>query len=122
MRPIRLELEGFGTFRERTVVELGDLDLVAVVGPTGSGKSTLIDAATFALYGSVARYDNTALVAPAIHQLATEARVRFDFELAGLRYRAVRVVRRGKPTRGGAPRASTREARSATRLRDSSWS
>jgi exonuclease SbcC len=111
MRPVRLELEGFGTFRDRTVVAFDDLDLVAVVGPTGSGKSTLIDAITFALYGSVARYDNTSLVAPVIHQLSNEAKVRFDFELAGRRYRAVRVVRRQRPTASGAPRASTREAR-----------
>ncbi|MGF1595905.1 MAG: AAA family ATPase [Acidimicrobiales bacterium] len=111
MRPVRLELEGFGAFRERTVVDFADLDLVAFVGPTGSGKSTVIDALTFALYGSVARYDNTSLVAPAIHQLATEAKVRFDFELSGIRYVAVRVVRRTKSASASQPRATTREAR-----------
>ncbi len=111
MRPRRLELEGFGAFRERTEIDFDALDLVAFVGPTGSGKSTVIDAMTFALYGSVARYDNTSLVAPVIHQLAAEARVRFDFELAGRSYIAVRVVRRAKASPGGAPRATTREAR-----------
>ncbi|MEL7207241.1 MAG: SMC family ATPase, partial [Actinomycetota bacterium] len=111
MRPTRLELEGFGTFRDRTEIDFDGLDLVAFVGPTGSGKSTVIDAMTFALYGSVARYDNTSLVAPAIHQLSAEAKVRFDFELAGRRYIAVRVVRRAKAAEGGALRATTREAR-----------
>ncbi|MEZ5407984.1 MAG: SMC family ATPase [Acidimicrobiales bacterium] len=107
MRPVRLEMEGFGTFRERTEVDFTALDLVAFVGPTGSGKSTVIDALTFALYGSVPRYDNPALVAPAIHQLAVEARVRLTFELAGRTYLATRVVRRGKAE----GRATTREAR-----------
>lgn len=111
MRPVRLEIEGFGTFRERTVIDFADLDLVAFVGPTGSGKSTIIDALTFALYGSVARYDNPSLVAPVIHQLATEAKVRLDFEVGGHRYVAVRVVRRMKSKPGAAPRATTREAR-----------
>ena len=63
MRPLRLELEGFGTFRDHTEIDFSGLDLVALVGPTGSGKSTVIDAVTFALYGSVARYDNTSLAA-----------------------------------------------------------
>ena len=111
MRPRRLEIEGFGTFRDRTVVDFADLDLVAFVGPTGSGKSTVIDAITFALYGSVARYDNPSLVAPVIHQLSTEAKVRFDFEVGGDAYTAVRVVRRQKSKPGAAPRASTKEAR-----------
>ncbi len=111
MRPLRLEVEGFGTFRDRTVVDFADLDLVAFVGPTGSGKSTVIDAITFALYGSVARYDNPSLVAPVIHQLSTEAKVRFDFELGGDAYTAVRVVRRQKSKPGAAPRATTKEAR-----------
>jgi exonuclease SbcC len=111
VRPLRLELEGFAAFRDRTEVDFTDLDLVALVGPTGSGKSTIIDALTFALYGSVARYDNTKLVAPVIHQLATEARVRFDFELAGAHYVAVRVVRRAKSKATESLRATTREAR-----------
>ena len=111
MRPNRLEIEGFGTFRDRTVVDFANLDLVAFVGPTGSGKSTVIDAITFALYGSVARYDNSSLVAPVIHQLSAEAKVRFDFEIGGEDYTAVRVVRRRKSKPGAGPQATTREAR-----------
>ncbi|MFV0523908.1 MAG: AAA family ATPase, partial [Acidimicrobiales bacterium] len=120
MRPVRLEVEGFGAFRNRTEVSFADLDLVAVVGPTGSGKSTLIDAITFALYGSVARYDHAGLVAPVIHQLVNEAKVRFDFDLAGRRYRVVRVVRRLKAAADGSLRASTREARLEWELDDGS--
>ena len=105
MRPLRLSMKGFGAFREPTQIEFGDIDLVALVGPTGSGKSTIIDAITFALYGTVARYENNRLVAPVINQTSNEARVTLEFELGGQVFTAVRIVRR---TTSG---ASTREAR-----------
>lgn len=106
MRPLRITMKGFGTFRERTDIDLADVDLVALVGPTGSGKSTIIDAITFALYGTIARYENNRLVAPAINQTSNEARVALDFELDGQILTAARIVRR--TTSGG---ATTREAR-----------
>lgn len=109
MRPLRLEMEGFSTFRDNTVVDFdaddAPADLVAFVGPTGSGKSTVIDAITFALYGSVARYGDARLVAPVINQQSNEAKIRLDFEVGGVSYTAIRVVRR---TKSG---ATTREAR-----------
>ena len=55
MRPVHLTLEGFGVFRDRTEVDLDDVELFAIIGKTGDGKSTLIDAICFALYGSVHR-------------------------------------------------------------------
>lgn len=105
MRPVRLELEGFAAFRERTEVDFDGAELFVLCGPTGSGKSSLIDAVCFALYGSVPRYANPGLVHPVISQGRQEARVRFDFTVDGAAYTAVRVVRR---TRQG---AQTREAR-----------
>lgn len=106
MRPVRLEMAGFSTYTEPTVVDFTDVELAAFVGPTGSGKSSIIDGITFALYGSAARYDEKA-VAPVINQLANEARVRLDFEVDGRSYTAVRVVRRGK----NGQNATTKEAR-----------
>jgi exonuclease SbcC len=53
MRPILLEMQGFAAFREPTTVDFRDAEYFTLVGPTGSGKSTVIDAMTFALYGSV---------------------------------------------------------------------
>lgn len=105
MRPLRLELEGFTSFRKRTAVSFEDTDLFVLTGATGSGKSSLIDAMVFALYGTVPRYDNRNLVAPVISQGKVQARVRLDFEAEGREYTAVRVVRRTAPGR-----ATTREA------------
>ncbi len=105
MRPVSLVLEGFGPFRERVEVDFGDSELFALVGPTGSGKSSVIDAVTFALYGSVARYGNERLVHPVINQRCSTALVDLVFTVGDRTYRVTReAVRRGA---GG----SIREAR-----------
>lgn len=105
MRPLQLELSGFTAFRDPVVVDFADVDFFALVGPTGSGKSSIVDAICFALYGCIPRYDDERLIAPAISQGLLEARVRLDFEVDGTQYVAVRVARR----QGSG--ASTREAR-----------
>ncbi|PWR13704.1 chromosome segregation protein SMC [Micromonospora sicca] len=94
MRPIRLDMAGFTVFREETTVDFTDADFFALVGPTGSGKSTVLDAICFALYGTVPRWGGTRGLANALAPSATEARVRLVFESAGDRYVATRVVRR----------------------------
>ena len=78
MRPVRLEIAGV---RPRSATRRASTskgaDFFALVGPTGSGKSTVIDAICFALYGSVPRYDDERLVAPVDHDgCATRRRCR----------------------------------------------
>jgi ABC-type multidrug transport system fused ATPase/permease subunit len=41
VRPLRLDLAGFTVFREPTTIDFTDADFFALVGPTGSGKSTI---------------------------------------------------------------------------------
>ncbi|KPD26741.1 hypothetical protein AN926_10060, partial [Thermus scotoductus] len=81
MRPLRLELEGFGPYRERQGVDFSDVELFAITGPTGSGKSTLLDAMAFALYGVVPRVGRN--VGSLVHPGASEARVRLTFQVGG---------------------------------------
>ena len=54
MKPIRLVMEGFGSYREHAEIDFASLDrgLYLITGPTGSGKTTIFDAISFALYGA----------------------------------------------------------------------
>lgn len=110
MRPIYLELEGFSVYRSKVDVDLrklaeSDVAFFSLTGATGSGKSSLIDAMIFALYGRIPRLGARA-VAPVISSGADRARVRLDFEIDGEVYTAVRLAQRG-----GSGGASVKEAR-----------
>ena len=87
-------MAGFTVFRDSTTVDFTDADYFALVGPTGSGKSTVLDAICFALYGTVPRWGGTRGIGNALAPSAAEARVRLVFESAGDRFVATRVVRR----------------------------
>ncbi len=96
MRPRSLHLRGFTTFRSMDEpVSFLDADLFALTGPTGSGKTSLLDAMCFALYGRVPRLDARA-VEPVISLGAQEARIAFEFSVGDRTFTAARVVRRTK--------------------------
>ncbi len=61
MKPIMLKLSGLQSYREQQEIdftELCETGLFGIFGPTGSGKSTVLDAITLALYGKVERAQN----------------------------------------------------------------
>jgi len=51
MRPVRLKLHNFLSYRGEHTVDFDGITLAALIGPNGSGKSSLIDAVRFALFG-----------------------------------------------------------------------
>jgi exonuclease SbcC len=58
MKPLKLSIEGLHSFKERQEIDfeqLGETGLFGIFGNTGSGKSTVLDAITLALYGAVFR-------------------------------------------------------------------
>ena len=89
MRPIALHLSGFTTFRNPTDIDFEGADLFALTGPTGSGKSSIIDAICFALYGTVPRLSG---IAPVVSLGKPEARIRLNFEVEGDSYTVSRLI------------------------------
>ena len=95
MRPIRLELKGFTAFRDAQTIVFEGLDLFAIAGPTGSGKTSILDAITYALYGEIERVGRQA--GQFVSQGQTRMAVLFEFAVDGERYR----VTRSTPARTG---------------------
>jgi exonuclease SbcC len=94
MRPLRLQLKGFTSFREPAEIDFSPLDVFAISGPTGSGKSSLLDAMTYALYGRVER------VGEGVKQLISQGQPRMavtlEFEVGSDRYRVTRSTPSGR--------------------------
>ncbi len=88
MRPVRLELKGFTSFRDDQAIDFDGLDLFAIAGPTGSGKSSILDAITYALYGYVDRVGKQ--VAQLISQGQPRMAVMLQFGVGKDRYRVAR--------------------------------
>ena len=98
MRPLKLCIKGFTAFRDEQEVDFTDLDLFAIVGPTGSGKSSVLDAMTYALFGRVDRVDEKS-TRQMISQGQPRMAVTLDFQLGHDRYRVTRSLPRGGTTR-----------------------
>ena len=101
MRPLSLTMTAFGPFPGTETVDFekfGDAPLFLINGPTGSGKTTILDAICFALYGQTTGDEREGSqmrcdLAPA----ETLAEVSLTFELAGQHYRIRRVPEQLKP-------------------------
>jgi exonuclease SbcC len=92
VRPIELTLSGFRSYVGTATFCFEGRHLVGIVGPIGSGKSSILDAVAFALYGKTPRVgrDTKSL----INQRREEARVTLTFSVDGERWKVVRALRR----------------------------
>ncbi|MGH3301280.1 MAG: AAA family ATPase, partial [Streptosporangiaceae bacterium] len=52
MRPITLTMAGLRSYRSERTIHFGDPGLIAIIGDTGAGKSSILEAITGALYGA----------------------------------------------------------------------
>lgn len=98
MRPLKLEIEGFNSFRELISVDFAPLDLFAITGPTGAGKTSLIDAIIFALYGRTPRIGEKS-ISELISQGSQRVRVFLHFTADKNHYRIARTLKRGGTTK-----------------------
>jgi DNA repair protein SbcC/Rad50 len=88
MNPYHLRLSGFLSYNEPVDLDFSLFELACISGQNGAGKSSLLDAITWALFGQARRRDDAL-----INSHASAAEVVFDFFYEGSLYR----VQRSKP-------------------------
>jgi len=91
MIPIQLRLSGFLSYLEPVELDFTGFDLACISGANGAGKSSLLDAITWALFGQARRRDDEL-----IHTKAKAAEVVFTFSYEENVYRIVRSKPRDK--------------------------
>ena len=105
MRLHRLELAAFGPFagpQEIDFDRLAGAGLFLLEGPTGAGKSTVLDAITFALYGGLAGEDaGSDRLHSHFAPPEREPTVTLEFSVRGVRYLITRVPEYRRPKRRG---------------------
>ncbi|MCC4247371.1 MULTISPECIES: AAA family ATPase [Microbacterium] len=105
MKLHRLELEGFGPFLERQVVDFdafADDGIFLIAGRTGAGKSSVLDGVCYGLYGGVPRYDGAERRLRSDHcGLDDPTSVTVEFSAEGRRWRVTRSPEYERPKRSG---------------------
>ncbi|RDY23405.1 nuclease SbcCD subunit C [Romboutsia maritimum] len=98
MKPIRLELSGLNSYTDKQIIDFDKLTergLFGIFGNTGSGKSTILDAITIAMYGNIAR--NTKEY---INSSCEKAIITYEFEIGSQnskrKYKVDRTIVRSK--------------------------
>lgn len=92
MIPLKLELQNFLPYKEPDALDFSGLHVACLAGDNGAGKSSLLDAITWALWGRARARTDEEL----IYQGATEMRVALTFGLQGQVYQVIRQKRAGK--------------------------
>lgn len=91
MIPVYLRISGFLSYLEPVEIDFSNIDLACISGANGAGKSSLLDAITWALFGKARGKDEMI-----IHTLAKAAEVILEFEYEGRRYRVQRNKQKEK--------------------------
>jgi len=90
MIPVLLSMEGFLSYQEPVEIDFTGFDLACISGENGAGKSSILDAITWVLFGRARKHDESL-----INLNSKQAVVSLIFNYEGNQFRIIRTNPRG---------------------------
>ncbi|MFC2028428.1 AAA family ATPase [Chloroflexota bacterium] len=95
MIPISLRITGFLSYKEPVELDFSSFSLACISGFNGAGKSSILDAITWGLFGQARKRDDSLLHT---HPEVKMAEVVFTFQYEEQVYRVIRTLPKGRNT------------------------
>lgn len=125
MKPISLTMEAFGPYRDSVTLdfnELQDHSMFLIAGPTGAGKTSILDAMVYALYGEPS---GEVRKTDAIHSDFAEphrmTRVDFSFAIGDAQYRVERLPKQMVAKKRGTGMREQNASATVYEKKDGEW-
>ncbi|MBK8806137.1 MAG: AAA family ATPase [Bacteroidales bacterium] len=121
MIPVFLSFEGIYSYQQKQIIDftsLTNVGLFGIFGATGSGKSTILDAITFALYGEIERLNSReARMYNMMNLRSNELHIDFHFKVQESLYKFTVDAKRNKKKFEETPKFE----RVAFKFQDNQW-
>ena len=125
MRPLRLEMTAFGPYPKEVILDfaiLANQSMFLITGPTGSGKTSILDAIVYALYGQTSGglRDGSDMRSD-YADTTTPTSVMFEFQVGDHRYRMERTPKQELQKKRGTGTRTVLATASISEWRDDAW-
>ena len=125
MKPISLTIEAFGPYRDSVTLDfsaLQDHSMFLVSGPTGAGKTSILDAMVYALYGEPSgEVRKTDAIRSDFAEPERMTRVDFSFAIGEVQYRVERLPKQLVAKKRGTGMREQNASATVYEMKDGEW-
>ena len=125
MKPISLTIEAFGPYRDSVTLdfnELQDHSMFLIAGPTGAGKTSILDAIVYALYGEPSgEVRKTDAIRSDFAEPHRMTRVDFSFAIGNAQYRVERLPKQMVAKKRGTGMREQNASATVYEKKDGEW-
>lgn len=125
MKPISLTIEAFGPYRDSVTLDFNELQnhsMFLISGPTGAGKTSILDAMVYALYGEPSgEVRKTDAIRSDFAEPQRMTRVDFSFAIGDARYRVERLPKQLVAKKRGTGMREQNASATVYEMKDGEW-